>query len=79
MEVKKEHLTLMKKIAKFTEDEDWSDDAVINLVTIVSVTSPLDEILKAFESPIDIINLCYLIENHYNLEIVCRKIIEYRK
>ena len=85
MNIKKEHLSLIRKIADFTNDEGWTDDAVIHLITCASVqwcpsgVSGGDEILRAFEYPTDIVNLCYLIEHHYNLEIVCRKVIEYRK
>ena len=80
MEIRTEHLPLIEKIGEFSLDSGWSDDALINFVTLASIDDHAQNhnIIQAFESPIDIINLCYLIDNHYNLETVCKALIEYR-
>lgn len=84
VKIKDEHKPLIEKIAQHTLDENWDDDAVINLITAASVMempskeSGGENLLNAFGSKIDLLNLCYLIENHYNLGPVCQAIIKFR-
>ena len=84
MRIKKEHMPLIEKIARFSLEENWTDDALIHLVTSASVMSYPSkeagggELLKVFESPTDLVNLCYFIDNHYSLEIVCKALIDCR-
>ena len=80
MQIKKEHLPLIEKISEFSLRSNWSDDTLINFVTLASVygSSGNHNVIKAFESPVDIINLCHLIDCHYSLEIVCKALINYR-
>ena len=77
MEIKKEHLSLILKIAEYSLNENWSDEQLINFVTLNTIEAD-PGIMGVFESPADIVNLCYLIDNYYNLEIVCKALIDHR-
>lgn len=84
IKIKEEHQKLIDKIAKHSLDAEWSDDTLIHFVTQYSMddTTYFHEIktriAQAFESPVDITNLCFLIKYHYNLETICQALIQKR-
>ena len=80
------HKPLIQKIADYSIENEMTDDFVVNTITSASLmenpSKHLDrgaiELFKSFGSLVDLSNLCYLIENHYTLEAVCKAIINYR-
>ena len=84
MNIAEIHKPLIQKIADYSIENELTDDFIINTITSASVMgypSRYDygvELFKSFGSLIDLSNLCYLIENHYTLEVVCKAIINYR-
>lgn len=80
--IKQEHLPLIEKIAKETVEKEWDDSQLlsnfVNATLDVGNGNMDSDAIKAFDNFADITNLISITNLHYNAEMICQKLIQYR-